>query len=389
MNFDYMKQYMDSLTDWIIPGNSIVVYKDNQKVFSYQSGWSSVEEKIKMNGRELLNIYSCSKVATVVAALQLFEQGKFLLSDPLYEFIPEFRNMYVKQENGDVKKAENPITMRNLFTMTAGFSYDLELPAFQKARELTGGKMNTVETIRCLAEEPLQFEPGTHWEYSLGHDVLAAAVEVISGKRFSQYMKENIFARLDMQETWYHVTPEQEDRIAGQYLYEVEEKNFVNLQKQAVRQEGVLKNVGKAVSYRFGPEYDSGGAGITTSMDDYAKFAAALANGGTGLTGEKILSRATVDFLRTNQLTGSPLLDFNWPQLVGYGYGLGVRTMIDRAKAGSNGPIGEFGWCGAAGASVLVDPDNKLGVFYAHHMLNPQEEYYQPRLRNVLYACLD
>lgn len=126
---------MDELTNWIIPGNTIIVYKDNQKVFDYSSGYADMENKVKMQGSEFFNIYSCSKPATVVAALKLYEQGKFLMSDPLYEYIPEFKDMYIK-ENEDLKKAKNPITIQNLFTMTAGFSYDYSMSAFDKAKKL-------------------------------------------------------------------------------------------------------------------------------------------------------------------------------------------------------------------------------------------------------------
>ena len=108
------------------------------------------------------------------------------------------------------------------------------------------------------------------------------------------------------------------------------------------------------------------------------------------MNGERILSPATVELLHTNQLSDEQMaMNFNWPQLAGYGYGLGVRTMIDKAKGGSNGNLGEFGWGGAAGATVLADTKENLAVFYAHHMLNPHEEYYQPRLRNVVYSCID
>ena len=139
--------------------------------------------------------------------------------------------------------------------------------------------------------------------------------------------------------------------------------------------------------FRSGPAYDNGGGGITTTINDYSKFCVALANGGVGATGEKILSAGTIDLLRTNQLNSEQIKTFTWPQLKGYGYGLGVRTLIDKA-AGTTGNVGEFGWGGAAGATVLVDPELKLSVFYAHHMLNPQEDYYQPRLRNVVYSCI-
>lgn len=384
MNFEYMKNFMDSLTEWIVPGNSVVIYKDGKKVFEYSSGYSDLEKKIKKTGKEQLYIYSCSKVATVTAALQLYEQGKFLLSDPLYEYLPEFKKMYVK--DGDrIKAAENPITIRDLFTMTAGLSYATNTPAFEKARKLTDGKMDTRTVIKCLAEEPLLFEPGARWNYSLCHDVLAVLAEVVSGMRFSEYMKKYIFEPLDMNNSYYH-TPN-DVIISPQYIYEIQDtKNIVELQ-QKEHTIGVVKRA-YGNELVFGENYDSGGAGIITTVDDYAKFAAALANSGTGLNNNRILSSATVKLMKTNQLNEAQRKTMNWRRLRGYGYGLGVRTLIDKAESGSNSSIGEIGWGGAAGATIIADTEEKVALFYAHHMLNPQEEYYQPRLRNVLYSCL-
>ena len=384
MNFEYMKNFMDSLTEWIIPGNSVVIYKDGKKVFEYSSGYSDLEKKIKKTGEEQLYIYSCSKVATVTAALQLYEQGKFLLSDPLYEYLPEFKKMYVK--DGDrIKAAENPITIRDLFTMTAGLSYATNTPAFEKARKLTDGKMDTRTVIKCLAEEPLLFEPGARWNYSLCHDVLAVLAEVVSGMRFSEYMKKNIFEPLDMNNSYYHAP--NDVIISPQYIYEIQDtKNIVELQ-QKEHTTGVVKRA-YGNELVFGENYDSGGAGIITTVDDYAKFAAALANSGTGLNNNRILSSATVKLMKTNQLNEAQRKTMNWRCLRGYGYGLGVRTLIDKAESGSNSSIGEIGWGGAAGATIIADTEEKVALFYAHHMLNPQEEYYQPRLRNVLYSCL-
>ena len=384
MNFEYMKNFMNSLTEWIIPGNSVVIYKDGKKVFEYSSGYSDLEKKIKKTGKEQLYIYSCSKVATVTAALQLYEQGKFLLSDPLYEYLPEFKKMYVK--DGDrIKAAENPITIRDLFTMTAGLSYATNTPAFEKARKLTDGKMDTRTVIKCLAEEPLLFEPGARWNYSLCHDVLAVLAEVVSGMRFSEYMKKHIFEPLDMNNSYYHAP--NDVIISPQYIYEIQDtKNIVELQ-QKEHTSGVVKRA-YGNELVFGENYDSGGAGIITTVDDYAKFAAALANSGTGLNNNRILSSATVKLMKTNQLNEAQRKTMNWRRLRGYGYGLGVRTLIDKAESGSNSSIGEIGWGGAAGATIIADTEEKVALFYAHHMLNPQEEYYQPRLRNVLYSCL-
>jgi len=391
MDFINLKNFLDHLTSWRIPGNGVKVCLEGKEVFSYTSGYADAENKVPMTLDHYINIYSCSKVATVTAALQLYEQGKFLLDDPLYAFIPEYKEMYIAGKNGP-EKAKNSITLRHLFTMTSGLTYDRQTQAFQKARELTNGKMDTVTVARCIASDPLAFEPGQRWNYSLSHDVLAAVVEVVSGKRFSRYVQENIFEPLDMQ-AMYHNEPVR-DKMAVQYEYiDGEPKNHIAQQAGvAPVDDGYYKPVGPGLSLDFGPGYDSGGGGITTTINDYSKFCVALANGGVGTTGEKILSAGTIDLLRTNQLNAQQLQTFSWPQLRGYGYGLGVRTLVTKDPSITNpeiiGNIGEFGWGGAAGATVLVDPELKLSVFYAHHMLNPQEYYYQPRLRNAVYSCI-
>lgn len=386
MDFTYLKEFMDRLTGWRIPGNSVSVWHDGKEIFRYSSGFSNLEEQIPMNGTELLNIYSTSKVCTVTAALQLYERGFFLLDDPVSEFIPEFDEMYVL-DNGAIRRAEKKITMRQLFTMTSGLTYNTNTDAFRKARELTGGKMDTLQVIKCLASDPLAFEPGERWNYSLSHDVLAAVVEVISGRKFRYYVKENIFDPLDMNDSFYH-NDTVLDRMAEQYRYVDDRKDgdVVKAQFSGIGADGGIVNEGKGNSLIFGSEYDSGGAGITTSVGDYAKFAQALALKGKGVNGERILSEGTVDLMRANQLTEQQKKYFDWDSVKGYGYGLGVKTLDSIALSGSTGTPGGFSWGGAAGATILVDPDEKLSLFYAHHMLNPQETYYQPRLRNVLYT---
>ncbi len=390
MSFEAMRGLMDRLTAWRIPGNAAIVTLDGKEIFEYQSGFADLENNVPFTCDHLLNLYSCSKPATVTAALQLYEKGYFLLDDPLYEFIPEYREMTVRTADGHIKKAENPITLRHLFTMTSGLNYNTNVPAIEKAKAMTDGKMDTLTVIKCLAEEPLDFEPGERWQYGLSHDVLAAVVEVISGKRFSRYMQENIFDPLDMTRTRYH-NQNVQDQMAQQYSWiDDRQADLVSLQSGAYRDEdGYVKNVGLGNHLEFGPEYDSGGAGIVSSVRDYIKFCSALACGGVGATGERILAPGTIELLRTNQLNQKQMQYFTWPVLRGYGYGLGVRTTIDRAAAGYNGGLGEFGWGGAAGASVYIDPERKAAMVYAHHMLNPQEPYYQPRVRNVLYTCLD
>ncbi len=391
MDFTNLRAFMDNMAFNRTPGNAVEVYFQGKPVFQYVSGYSDWENKTPLSGNELYNIYSCSKLTTVTAGMQCLERGMFLLSDPLYEYIPEFRDMFVKDSAGNIRKAAKPITLGDLFSMTAGFRYDFSTEGFQLAREKTQGHMDTVEVIKCIAVDPLDFDPGEHWQYSICHDVLAAVISVVSGKKFRDYVKDNIFIPLEMSRSVYHHSEATLQHTAQQYLFETnaqQHQDIVEAQKGGCSSDGYYKNVGKAVSHILGDEYDSGGAGIITSVADYAKLAAALANWGLGITGERILSKASVDCMRQNRLNATQLNDFDWPQLKGCGYGLGVRTHIDPSRSGLICNRGEFGWGGAAGASVIVDPDIGLGVFYAQHILNPREEYYQPRLRNIVYSCL-
>lgn len=392
MNFEKLEKLMNRFVeDGYAPGNTIKVYLGKNKVFDYSCGYSDINKKIRMTGDEYFNLYSCSKLTTVTAAMQLVEKGTVLLNDPLYEYIPEYKDMYIKTTDGEVVKATKDIKILNLFNMTAGFTYNTNTDSFKSAYELTQGKMDTDVVTRCFAKDYLSFEPGEKFQYSLCHDVLAGLVSIVSGKKFRDYVKENIFDPLGMNSV-YHMTPEIEKKMATQYQFmpenNGEEFDMVNAQKYGNDKKGSFVDIGLKNRHVLGEEYDSGGAGVISNVSDYLKLAAALANYGTGLTGERILSPSAVELMRINTLDKNQIKTFDWKQLAGYGYGLGVRTMMDRVEGGSIGNIGEFGWGGAAGASVYIDPQIGLAAVYAKHTLNPREEYYQPRVRNVLYSCL-
>ncbi len=393
MDFSTLKEFMDSLDALKTVGHVIEVRLEGKTVFEYASGYSDLENRIKMTGEELLAIYSASKLTTITAGMQLVEKGRISLNDPLYDYIPEFRDMYVKNMDGSMKKAENPITIADLFTMTAGFNYDMKALGFQKARELTAGKMDTVETIKCVANDPLDFEPGSKWQYSICHDVLGALISVVSGKKFRDYVQDEIFEPLQMKDCYYHHTDETLKRAANKYVYmgyaEYNQDKFEGKKDNlAVMSDGCFKNVGKDVSHMLGAEYDSGGAGIIATAGEYNKLLAALANYGLGATGERILSPYSIDLIRTNRLNEEQMKNFDKPHLAGYGYGLGVRTHINPVKSGVLCNLKEFGWQSAAGALVLVDPEINLAVFYTQQLMYPNYKYYVPRIKNLVYSCL-
>lgn len=395
MDFTKLKAFCDRMAAERTPGCSVVVCIDGRVMYTYSAGYSNAEKRIHMNGNEYFNIYSCSKVATVTAGAQLVERGIILMNDPLYEYIPEWKDVLVKRSDGSLTPPASPITVGDLFSMSAGLNYDMNCAAYAEARKATNGKMNTDVAVRFLAKQPLCFDPNTRWLYSLCHDLLAGLISIVSGKPFREYMRENIFEPLGMNSTFYHATPEILDRMAEQYIFVpesgAEETDLVKAQSEGTRtKDGYFKNAGKRNGYILGDEYDSGGAGIITTVSDYAKLCGALGNRGLGANGERILSPATVELMKQNRLSESQLKEFSWnqPHRKGYGYAMGVWTHMDQAASGMNTTIGEFGWGGAAGATVVCDTNAGLGAFFVQHTLNPREEWYQPRFKNALYASL-
>ena len=363
-----------------VPGTDIVIYKDHEEIFRYQSGFDSLQYGTPVNPNALYHMYSCTKVATCVAATQLIERGEILATDPVYAYFPEFADIKVKHTLPDgtveIRPAEKVLTIEHLLTMTGGLDYDLNRPALRRVIEETEGRAPTLDVVRALAEDPFIFEPGSRYQYSLCLDVIGGIVELVSGMTLGEYFEKNIFEPLGMTETSFGVTEEKLARMATQY--------------QLDPLTGVATEIPKDQNaFNFGTEYQSGGAGLISSVRDQILFADALANYGVGKNGNRILSKAGVELMSANHLDPESLADFTkLGQVKGYGYGYGVRTNLTPALGGNLSPVGEFGWDGARGSYFSCDPKNRVAFFYAEHMggLHP---VILPRLRNVVYSCLD
>ncbi len=337
--FDILTQKLEEFLDMGLPFYDCIVMKDGECVYRSQGG--SFEDGSKPTGKELYNIYSCSKLITCTAALMLWEKGLFRLEDELSEYMPEFTEMTVNKD-GKLVPAENKITVEQLFTMTAGFSYDLGTPRIQLCREQTDGKSPTRELMRYLADEPLLFEPGYRWEYSLCHDVLAALVEVVSGMKFGEYVKKNIFDVLGMENSTFGLPIGELDSLCTQYRYDAES--------------GEVKVSTKTNAYKLGTEYESGGAGCVSTVDDYIKFLEAMRT-------YKLLKRETTELLATNRLSDEQrAMPTYW---VGEkrGYGLGQQC------PSHDNPRPDFGWGGAAGAHYFVDIPNGITAYLGTHVI--------------------
>ena len=231
MNFSKITNFMDSLSGFGIPGADLAVFLKGKEVYRYRVGFADLEKKTKITNDTLYAIWSMTKVVTCVAALRLFEEGRYLLNDPLYEYMPEFKDMTIRHARGngefEEKPAKNPIRIKDLFTMSSGFSYDV----FDKNEYVlrAGGNIKLQDLVKIFAAEKLNFEPGTRWRYGVSHDILGALIEVLSGKRLGQYFEDYIFAPLDMKDTGFKVPKSKHHRIATCYTYDEINKTHANI----------------------------------------------------------------------------------------------------------------------------------------------------------------
>ena len=375
--FEPLTAFVDSVSKhYGIPSCDLIVYKDGEEVYRHLAGFSDAEGKVPASTNDLYRLFSATKVSTCTAALRLIEDGKLSLDDPVSKYLPAYANLTVKQADGSVAPAKNVMTVRHLFTMSGGLNYDMNRGGSPRIIAEKGIKAGTVEICNAYAEAPLDFEPGTHFQYSLCHDVLGAVIEVASGMKFGKYMKTVIFDPLGMKDTTFLVTEEQLARISEM--------------RQCDKKTWEPKPVGKGDMYRLSPSYESGGGGLTGSAHDYILLGAALANKGTALNGYRLLKPETVEMFRTPQLDPVRHMDMmrSFPYMPGYDYGLGVRTFVN--NTGSTAAKGHFGWDGAGGFLIYVDPDNNMTFVFAEAVLGstPSALYVHNKLRDMVYLCM-
>ena len=377
-NLDVLKNFMDTqLEKFGFPGIDCIIYQDHEEVFRYAAGYADMDTKQPPAPDALYHAYSGTKMITCTAAMQLVEQGKMLLLDPVSKYLPEYGNLMVKYGTFTVLPAQKKMRILDLFNMTAGISYEVDTPVMRAFAEETKGDFNTREFVAALAKDPLKFEPGDGWCYGFCHDVLGAIIEVISGKSLGEYLKENIFEPLGMKDTFFRIPEEKQPRLAPHYGYD-----FLTMTASKIPN----KNYGHA-----GLRQESGGAGLITSVNDYILFADAMACIGVGKTGNRIISERSIKLMSTNRLSGKFLEDFKQigsavGSAIGVGYGLGVGVVHDSVGACTLVPNGTFYWGGYGGFQNHIDTENKLSFFVAMHNLRHPQHLLRPYMLNILYS---
>lgn len=363
MNFKKLDEHFEFLKDLGVPFSSVKVVKDGRLV--YQNIFGKKDDGKDIGFDDKFYFYSASKMLAVTATMMLFEEGKLSLEDKLSKFIPEFENVVVGEQKTPSTK---PITIFNLLTMTNGYGYDLR----ENAKKAINENASTLEVIKAVAKDFAWFEAGEKFCYGLGHDILAAVVEVITGMKYSEFVRRRIFTPLGMKDSSFHISESEKNEMFIQSIYDEATGKFLP------------KN--KVNGFVYTENYDSGGAGLVSTTNDYIKLVKVLANYGVADDGFVLLKKETIDLIRKDHLNDAQKKTFfKGPH---YSYGLGVRTLIDGES--SKGPVGEFGWDSAACSFFAIDVENNVGIFYGCHTLGWGKGYeYHYKLRDIVYECLE
>ncbi len=372
----------DAVENGEAAGISLLVRKNGRDAVYASYGYADVAERRPVERDTIFRLYSQTKPVTSAAVMLLCERGAIDLMDPAEKYLPGFRGQKVCLD-GKTVPAERPVNIRDLLGMTAGLCYpDADLAGQCAARvfeenqrmmDAGGNGWGTVEFCDRLGRQPLAFQPGAHFRYSTCADVLGAIVEIASGKRFSVFLKEEIFDRLGMKDTAFWVPVEKRSRFARCY-----ERGT----------EGLTEWTGRHLccgDYSREPAFESGGAGLVSTLDDYARFAdMLLGEGETG--GVRILSPETVRFMTAAQLMPAPQAEI-WDSLWGFGYGKLMRVMTDPGQYAGFSRTGEYGWDGWLGSYFANFPRERMTFLMMENTTNTGTAAVTRKLRNALLAA--
>ncbi len=384
----HLQRYIDAGQ---FTGTLTLVARHGQMAYLHPQGYLELERNRPMTRDAIFRIYSMSKPITSTALMMLYEQGLFQLDDPVYTLIPSWKNLnvYASGEHPafHVIPPDRPMTIRDLLTHTSGITYGFTDrtsvdAAYRKLRvgDRSQPGYTLQDMIDALAELPLEFSPGTRWNYSLSTDVLGYLVEVLSGQRFDTYLREHIFEPLGMSDTGFTIAPEQQSRFACNY------------QRQA---DGTLQLVDSAEQSEYREQsLLSGGGGLISTAQDYFRFTSMLRNRGE-LDGVRLLGRKTIELMTMNHLPGGRDLTelafpgrFSETAYTGVGFGLGFSVMQDPSRAQILGTPGEYTWGGAASTAFWVDPQEDLTVIFMTQLMPSSSYPIRRELRTLAYAAL-
>lgn len=365
MNLVKLEQISDMLRSQVesgqVKGCSAYVLKHGRPIYRANAGMADEARGIEWKNDTIVRLYSMTKPITAAAAMILLDRGQLDLSDKVSWFIPGFKNQTVMNDDGSTEPVQNEVCVKDLLDMTSGLCYpDRSFAAGSVMQDLydkiadeaaKGKPTDTLGYANLIGQQPLAFQPGDRWMYGTSADVLGAVIEVVSGKKFGDFLREELFEPLGMKDTDFWVPEEKLCRFAENY--EEKDGRLVPCMWQ---------HLGLTYLCRKPPEFQSGGAGLCSTMDDYAAFAEMLLNEGV-YNGRRVLSRNAVKYLTSNQLTPEQLRTFDWDQHKGCGYG-NLMHIAPESGAGISTHPGEYGWDGWLGCFFANDPRDGYTFLY-------------------------
>ena len=370
-----------------LPCVQALVERKGETAYQKSFGWANLEEKKSLQDNDIFRIYSMSKVFTSVAALMLLEEGRFKMHDPLSRFIPEYKDVRVAEHDAAghffAVPPRREIVVRDLFTMASGIPYPGQDTPSERAMAALMERMdsdrhkgepwNSVRFAREAASVPLPFHPGEHWWYGMSIDILGSLVEVLSGQKLGQFLRERIFIPLDLCDTGFFVPPEKVSRLVT--MYERDDQGAYRPASPNYDEDNFEENPA-----------ESGGGGLLSTLRDMGRFARMLLGDGA-LEEKRQLSRKSMELMRTNHLSDQQMRDYNWDTQRGYGYGLGVRVMLRPDLAGY-GSAGEFAWDGMAGTWFAVDPSEELTMVFLVQIVPGRHYDFVPNFAQTVYGAI-
>lgn len=375
--------------DQDVAGMVWLLAKDG-KVATFEShGKASLNSQADMTTDSLFRIYSMTKPVTGVALMILHEEGKWDFDDPITKFVPEFAGLQVltsyDDEGGvELEPINRPATMRELLNHTAGFGYGLGgsdpvNTAFREKGVLASADLD--QLIQSVSEIPLLYQPGEQWVYSIAVDIQGYIVQKITGQKYGDFLQERIFEPLSMNDTRFYVLPEDKDRFAEVHNWDKEKNGLVERPAREDRP-----------GFHDPNRLESGGGGLVSSTHDYARFLQMLANGGE-LDGNRIISQASVDTMRTNSLVNDMTIyqTDTRPGRPGIGFGVDFAVILDTEAAKTPQSEGTYYWAGAAGTWFWIDPQENMywiGMIQAQGARRPGAANMRSIAQDAIYAAL-
>lgn len=382
-----LDQLLQSYVENELPGCGLKVMQRGKVLYEGYFGSADVENKVPVTAASVFRQSSMSKIPMYTTMMMLYEQGKCLLSDPISKYLPEWKDMkkYVKYPNGDVAcvPTQKQITIKDTLTMKCGLPYcnfkgetdNLTLKSMMRCMEplWEKGHYTLRQHVKAMSEAVLAAEPGEQWIYGFSSELCAAVIEVICNQSVDEVMQELLFNPLDMKDTKSHFFGDIQQRMVGNYR---------------MNSDGSFEKTDFMEDKHYpGEEHEAGWARLFSTVDDYSKLMQMLANGGC-YEGKQIMGRKTIDLMRSNCLgpNGTELFDDCYN--AGYGYGYGVRTLVNPAKGNHNGSVGAFGWTGGFGTWCEADPSEGVSIVYMHNLMPNKEYETHLKVRNAAYGLV-